>query len=53
MLAIMHQGVSWHEIPADIAPWQTVYTRFQQWAKAGIWDQIVLILSPAVLPSSA
>jgi SRSO17 transposase len=53
MLVVMHQGVSWREAPADIAPWQTVYTRFQQWLKAGIWDQILLILSPDVLFSSA
>ena len=44
MIWVIRTGVSWREIPATFAPWQTAYTRFQQWVKAGIWDQIVKLL---------
>jgi hypothetical protein len=46
MLWVMHAGLSWHAVPLAFGPWQTVYTRYKQWAKAGLWSQIVAILGP-------
>jgi SRSO17 transposase len=44
MLSVMHAGLSWHAVPLDFGPWQTVYTRYKHWVKAGLWSQIVFIL---------
>jgi hypothetical protein len=44
MLSVMHAGLSWHAVPLAFGPWQTVYTRYKQWVKAGLWSQIVFIL---------
>ncbi len=51
MLWIIRVGAAWHTIPQAFAPWQTVYTRYKQWLKSGLWAQIVRILGTA-LPSS-
>jgi hypothetical protein len=40
-------GSAWHTIPNAFAPWQTVYTRYKQWLKSGLWAQIIRILGPA------
>jgi transposase len=42
----MHAGLSWPALPLAFGPWQTVYTRYKEWAKAGLWSQIVAILGP-------
>jgi transposase len=47
MVWVMQTGVSWRAIPAHFGPWQTVHMRYQQWRKAGIWQQVVLLLGPA------
>jgi SRSO17 transposase len=44
MLAVMHQGVAWRSLPAALGPWQTVYDRYNEWVKSGLWAQIVPIL---------
>jgi SRSO17 transposase len=44
MLAIMHSGLSWHAVPVSFGPWQTVYTRYKEWTKAGFWSPIVAVL---------
>ena len=41
MLWVMRTGVSWRELPASFGSWQTLYSRYQRWSKAGIWQQIV------------
>jgi SRSO17 transposase len=48
MVFVMQLGVSWHEVPLVFGPWQTVYTRYQEWLKAGLWTPIVSILAPEV-----
>ena len=40
LLWMMHTGAAWREIPAAHGPWQTLYSRYQRWRKAGIWAQI-------------
>lgn len=44
---VMQTGVSWRAIPASFGPWQTVHMRYQQWVKAGIWEQVVPLLDLA------
>lgn len=48
LLFVMQVGVSWHEVPPAFGPWQTVYTRYQGWAKTGLWTRIVSILAPEI-----
>jgi transposase len=47
MVWVMQTGVSWRAIPASLAPWQTVHMRYQQWVKAGIWNQMAQVLGAA------
>ena len=55
MLWVMHTGAPWRAIPTTYGPWQTIYSRYQRWTKAGLWAQIIQILHQAdrVLPLSA
>jgi hypothetical protein len=45
---VIRSDASWHTIPVDFAPWQTVDTRYKQWLKSGLWTHIVRILGPAL-----
>lgn len=33
-------GVPWRDLPERYGPWQTVYTRFRRWTRAGVWDKL-------------
>lgn len=46
MLAVMHSGGPWRDAPAACGPWQTIYSRYTLWVRAGVWEQIVAILHP-------
>jgi Putative transposase of IS4/5 family (DUF4096) len=46
MLAVMHSGGPWREVPPACGPWQTVYTRYALWVRTGLWDRIAAILHP-------
>jgi transposase len=45
MLWILQTGSSWRDLPAQFGPWHTVYGRYQRWRRAGIWQQVLDILS--------
>lgn len=45
MLWIFQTGSSWRDLPAQFGPWQTVYSRYHRWRQAGIWHQVLDILS--------
>ena len=34
-------GVPWRDLPERSGPWQTVYTRFRRWTRAGVWDRLL------------
>ena len=34
-------GSPWRDLPADFPSWQTVWWRFDQWAKNGTWDRVL------------
>ena len=31
-------GAPWRDVPERYGPWQSVYTRFRRWRRAGVWD---------------
>jgi transposase len=33
-------GAPWRDLPERYGSWQTVYTRFWRWTRAGIWDRL-------------
>jgi len=46
MLAVMHSGAPWREMPSAHGPWQTIYARYALWVRTGLWDRITAILHP-------
>jgi transposase len=34
-------GVPWRDLPERYGPWQTVYSRFRRWQRAGVWDRLL------------
>ena len=37
-------GSPWRDLPTDFPAWQTVWWRFDWWAKDGTWDRILIEL---------
>jgi transposase len=40
MIWIAKTGAPWRDWPERYGKWTSVYSRFQRWRKAGIWDRI-------------
>jgi transposase len=40
MIWIAKTGAPWRDLPERYGKWPSVYSRFQRWRKAGIWDRI-------------
>jgi transposase len=40
ILWVIRTGAPWRDLPERYGSWPTVYSRFQRWRKAGIWDRI-------------
>jgi len=34
-------GAPWRDLPERYGKWQTVYSRFRRWQRAGIWDRLL------------
>ncbi len=34
-------GCPWRDLPERYGPWETVYSRFRRWQRAGVWDRIL------------
>jgi hypothetical protein len=41
MLWVVQTGTSWRALPAQFGPWQTVYSCYQRWRRAGVWQRIL------------
>jgi SRSO17 transposase len=50
---VMATGAAWREVPADFGSWHTMYTRYHEWRKAGVWPQVVTILASGTGAMSA
>ena len=50
MLAVMHSGGPWRDVPSSCGPWQTIYARYALWVRTGLWEQIAAILHPDPSP---
>jgi len=41
-LYILRLGIPWRDLPRErFGPWQTVYHRFRQWARLGVWQKVL------------
>lgn len=38
-------GVPWRDLPERYGPWKSIYNRFNNWSKAGIWELLFASLS--------
>jgi transposase len=44
MLWRLRTGAPWRDLPERYGPWQTVYSRFRRWQRAGVWDRALAAL---------
>lgn len=40
----LRSGAPWRDLPARFGPWQTVYSRWRRWQRAGVWDRVLVAL---------
>ena len=38
-------GAPWRDLPSDFGKWNTIYRRFRDWARAGVFERIFKALS--------
>ena len=41
----LNTGIPWRDLPERFGPWQSVYSRFRAWTKAGVWENILRTLT--------
>jgi transposase len=41
-------GISWRDLPERFGPWKSVYNRFSNWARRGIWAGVFKALQMRV-----
>lgn len=44
-------GIPWRDLPERFGPWKTVYNRFDNWSKRGLWERMFKALQIEVDPS--
>jgi transposase len=44
LLWLAKTGAPWRDLPERYGKWQTVYSRFRRWQRAGLWDRILQAL---------
>lgn len=44
VLWIAKTGAPWRDLPERFGPWNSVFQRFNRWAKKGVWEQVFLAL---------
>ena len=40
----LNTRIPWRDLPERFGPWQSVYSRFRAWTKAGVWEGILSAL---------
>ena len=43
----LRTGAPWRDLPERYGKWQTLYSRFRRWRRAGIWDRLLAALQAA------
>ena len=38
-------GIPWRDLPTRFGPWKSIYNRFNNWAKSGIWKLLFASLA--------
>ena len=41
MVYWLNTGVPWRDLPERFGPWQSVYSRFRAWTKAGVCEDVL------------
>lgn len=41
ILGALSDGGRWRNLPQEFGPWQSVYDRFRNWCRTGLWDKIL------------
>jgi transposase len=41
-------GIPWRDLPERFGPWKTVYNRFANWARRGVWAKVFKALQMRV-----
>ena len=44
ILWILCSGASWRDLPERFGPWKTVYHRFREWQRNGLFERILMFL---------
>lgn len=45
ILWVIRTGAPWRDLPHELGPWQTAYTRLPRWSKDGTWERIIQAVS--------
>ena len=45
MIHVLRTGCPWRDLPSQFGPWSSVYTRFRRWSQAGLWAQILDLIT--------
>jgi putative transposase len=45
ILWIARTGAHWRELPVCFGLWNSVFVRYNRWAKAGVWERLFAALS--------
>lgn len=45
ILWILKTGAQWNELPREFPPYQTCHRRFQEWARLGIFEEVLRVLA--------
>ena len=45
VLWIARSGAHWRELPEVFGNWNSVFARYNRWAKSGVWERVFLALS--------
>ena len=48
MIWVLRTGAPWRDMPERYGKWTTIYSRFQRWRRAGIWDKMFAELQTAL-----
>ena len=41
ILWALSDGGRWRNLPERFGPWQSVYDRFRNWTRQGLWDRLL------------